>query len=160
MQCYDLIGMQYFYLNNLDKASYYHERMMAGRREPENSDMRNQRHRHYRHALTMRRREGYVYNCAKDVYLGDVARRYQPKDPARVPRFATATSSPTDLFRKEIALPAEPGPGASMRHFAAAASDLSLESLPSPHSHLDFGVSTYSKAAEKEEEKENEAFVL
>jgi len=35
LETYDLIGMQYYYLENLDKARYYHTRMMKGILEPQ-----------------------------------------------------------------------------------------------------------------------------
>ena len=30
LEAYDSIGMQYYYLRNIDKAMYYHNRMMNG----------------------------------------------------------------------------------------------------------------------------------
>lgn len=40
LRAYDNIGIQYFYLGNKEKAKYYHERMIYGRVESLNSDMR------------------------------------------------------------------------------------------------------------------------
>lgn len=40
LQCYDFIGLQYYYLGDLKKAKYYHEKMMNGDREPKQSEMR------------------------------------------------------------------------------------------------------------------------
>ena len=37
---YDLIGLQYFYMEDLDKAVYYHEKMAEGRIESKNSELR------------------------------------------------------------------------------------------------------------------------
>ena len=37
---YDMIGIQYFYLGETEKARYYHEKMMHGKTEPNNSDLR------------------------------------------------------------------------------------------------------------------------
>jgi hypothetical protein len=37
---YDLIGVQYYYLGELEKAKYYHEKMMSGETEPINSELR------------------------------------------------------------------------------------------------------------------------
>ena len=37
---YDLIGMQFFYLGDLEKSKYYHQRMVDGEIEPENSNVR------------------------------------------------------------------------------------------------------------------------
>lgn len=41
LKSYDLIGVQYFYMNMLEKAMYYHDRAMLGKIEPKNSDFRN-----------------------------------------------------------------------------------------------------------------------
>lgn len=40
LKSYDMIGMQYFYMNCLDKANHYHDRAMSGIIEPKESDMR------------------------------------------------------------------------------------------------------------------------
>jgi hypothetical protein len=37
---YDLIGLQHFYLGELEKSKYYHDKMMDGGFEPENSELR------------------------------------------------------------------------------------------------------------------------
>lgn len=34
LEVYDLIGMEYYYLNDIPKAQFYHERMMRGELEP------------------------------------------------------------------------------------------------------------------------------
>ena len=40
MHAYDHLGVQYFYLGKLDKAKYYHERMMRGQFESQKSPLR------------------------------------------------------------------------------------------------------------------------
>lgn len=40
MQSYDYLGLQYFYLGKLDKAKYYHERMVRGQFESKKSNLR------------------------------------------------------------------------------------------------------------------------
>ena len=37
---YDLIGMQYYYMGDLEKSKYYHQRMVNGEFEPESSNVR------------------------------------------------------------------------------------------------------------------------
>lgn len=37
---YDLIAQQYFYMNCMDKALFYHDKFMSGRVEPEDSELR------------------------------------------------------------------------------------------------------------------------
>ena len=34
LEVYDLIGMEYYYMNNIGKAQFYHNRMMEGELEP------------------------------------------------------------------------------------------------------------------------------
>jgi tetratricopeptide (TPR) repeat protein len=48
LRAYDNIGIQYFYLGNKEKAKYYHERMIYGRVESLNSDMRELVLKNYR----------------------------------------------------------------------------------------------------------------
>jgi len=38
---YDLLGIQYYYLGNLEVASYFHQKMALGETEPDNSPQRN-----------------------------------------------------------------------------------------------------------------------
>lgn len=40
LKAYDLIGLQYFYMNKLDKAMYYHLRAMTGMEEIEGSELK------------------------------------------------------------------------------------------------------------------------
>lgn len=40
LQCYDLIGMQYYYLGDVMKAKYYHDKMMNGKVEPDDSEVK------------------------------------------------------------------------------------------------------------------------
>lgn len=40
LRAFDLMGLQYFHLGDMDKAVYYHQRFISVESEPENSDMR------------------------------------------------------------------------------------------------------------------------
>jgi tetratricopeptide (TPR) repeat protein len=41
LRAYDNIGIQYFYLNNKEKAKYYHKRFIKGKSESQDSDLRS-----------------------------------------------------------------------------------------------------------------------
>jgi tetratricopeptide (TPR) repeat protein len=41
LRAYDNIGIQYFYLNNKEKAKYYHKRFLKGKSEAQESDIRS-----------------------------------------------------------------------------------------------------------------------
>ena len=41
MEAYDLIGVRYYYLNNIEKAQYYHDRMMKGKLQRDSATKRN-----------------------------------------------------------------------------------------------------------------------
>lgn len=45
LDSYDRIGMQYYYMGNVERANYYHGRMMEAQREPATSQLRMGRHR-------------------------------------------------------------------------------------------------------------------
>lgn len=40
LKSYDMIGLEYFYMNNLERANYYHTRSISGIKEPKDSEMR------------------------------------------------------------------------------------------------------------------------
>lgn len=40
LKAYDFIGIQFFYSGQLDKAKYYHNKMIHGNLEPENSELK------------------------------------------------------------------------------------------------------------------------
>lgn len=45
LDSYDNIGMQCFYMGNMQSAKYYHSRMMEARKEPPDSEIRQYRHK-------------------------------------------------------------------------------------------------------------------
>ena len=40
MNAYEMIGLQYYYLNDLERSKYYHSRMQRGRQETKDSKIR------------------------------------------------------------------------------------------------------------------------
>jgi len=40
-RAYDLIGMQYYYMGNLEAAEFYHNKMNLGEMEPKDSSLRD-----------------------------------------------------------------------------------------------------------------------
>ena len=43
LESYDRIGLSYYYLNDLEKANYYHERSICGKLQSESSRLRKQK---------------------------------------------------------------------------------------------------------------------
>jgi hypothetical protein len=40
LKAYDMLGMQYYHMNDMDKAKYYHTRAMSGQVEPNSSPLK------------------------------------------------------------------------------------------------------------------------
>jgi hypothetical protein len=109
---YDRIGMQYYYLGDMERSAYYHDRMMRGKFESSQSDIR-------KIAMTTLKKR-------KD--LGSV-RSIQPKQPAATSMVDTkslAYSQSATILRNRQVQPI------TIEDNMADVSDVSMNNLPSP----------------------------
>jgi len=75
LDAYDSLGMEYFYLGDLDRASYYHKRMTNYEKEPLNSELRSHRHNFvFKIQLEQPNRN---YSHLLDILMKQIAGMYQ-----------------------------------------------------------------------------------
>lgn len=147
---YDYIGMQYYYLGDVDKASYYHERMMKAICESSDSLLRKLRGNIESRVVTVGN-EAYLNNL-KEMLKRQYLKIYSEQDTLKKTRnfFSEATQKFFSIFQRSGGFtPIETRGVASAglntrRHsveenlhyeniVGASPADLSFLDLPSPH---------------------------
>ena len=162
LDAYDSIGMEYFYLGDLDRARYYHKRMVDSDKEPVSSALRS--HRHYFVFKVKMEQYGINFSHTMDIYLRQLSGIYQaPKGSiggSRVPISTNVLSQTTrkyftqqktapmtpkrsesvttyNLKQKEQTKALDPVEAQLEKMIILDPSDLSLDDLPSPHSNVE-----------------------
>ncbi len=155
MESYDYIGMQYYYLGDVEKATYYHERMMCSERESVRSELRQHRHKYVFHFVGGLRAANYanIREVLKRQYQKYYVREAsQPTSPAPEKNYFSASTQrffTTQRRRGFFGSGPDFAAAASSTHTApklfpvpedlisANPDDLSLSDLPSPRMHFD-----------------------
>ena len=126
--------------------------MMSGRKEPDASNFRHLRHKHLRHLIAQRAKEGYNSTYAREVYLTGTIKKLESgtatvRVAEKIVKFFETERS--QLCSAEAKRPSTNKPvvreplidkNKIELHFVTNPAELSLDDLPSPHSHSDFGL--------------------
>jgi len=125
----------------LDKANFYHSRMMAGQKEPLESDLRTTRHNIFQHHENYIAKFRIMHNYAIKVYMDEIEKEYKNiRNLAEHQLRFFSSNKPNNAaitYRKSKPYKMVEG----TIKFAKDPSDLSFLDLPSPHSNHDFNAS-------------------
>ncbi len=168
---YDAIGMEYFYLGDIVRASYYHERMVRAQSEPSTSDIRQHRHNFVFGAPV--KAQASAYANASEIYMRELAKNYEAKLSGHSDAAAEVLSRTTQRFfaqqrtalrtacidlgfakKRDSMTPygASPEEIDMGQAIISTPADLSFDDLPSPYSHSE--IYTFKEFTETEEQPE------